>query len=410
MIRRTFGLLLAVMLAMNAHSQALPVSRIGAEVAAVVKSKMAARGFAANDPRFGGTVSAVGAAVINIATAVVVGGTAPAWGSVLATAAIAGAVGYGIQALANWIFNPDGTVTHTPSAPVYVPIPNGTWIWLSDGSKGWPLNASNGSMEFCKEKYPPGGAVFNLAGSSNYQCYTTSPFYPGTQAQPMSALGWLRNEPDPNYQPPGSGSGQPVTAPAAQALQALSEAEKVLPLPPKVIADLANAAFRTAASQPGYSGVPYSMSDPITEADVLAFRAANPSFQPATVGDLATTISGVDPLGQSGEYPSTGTPTNPAASSPLLNLGSDPGIGAPNLEATPTGAQILNPLTKLAPDLRNFQVPSHQATCPRPSFNLFGKVVVMDGQCMLLEGVRGELYNAMVLVFVLTALFIVLSA
>jgi hypothetical protein len=112
MIRRLFVLLLALSLCSGANAQALP-SRIGAEVLAVIKAKVGARGFAANDPRFGGTLAAASTAVFEIATAVVVAGTAPAWGSVLATAAIAGAVGYGIQALANWIFNPDGTITHT---------------------------------------------------------------------------------------------------------------------------------------------------------------------------------------------------------------------------------------------------------------------------------------------------------
>lgn len=410
MIRRIFILFLALTLAANANSQALPVSRIGAEIAAVIKSKIAARGFAANDPRFGGTVSAVGSAVIQIASAVVVGGTAPAWGSVLATAVIAGAVGYGIQALVNWMFNPDGTVTYTPSAPAFVPIPGQTWAWLGDGSRGWPLDDTNGSMEFCGYFYPPSDTTFELLGSANNNC-TIRTRHNGVVSQAsMYSLGWLRTVADPNYKPPGSGSAQPVTQPAAQALQALSDADKAKPLPAKVVADLADAAFRQAASQLGYSGVPYSMSDPITEADVSAFRAANPTFQVATVGDLAATISPSDPLGQASSSPSTGTPVNPAASSPLLNLGSDPGIGSPNLEATPTGAQILQPLTQLMPDLRNFQVPAHLATCPKPSFNLFGKTVVMDGQCTVFESVRGELYNAMVLTFLLIALFVVLSA
>lgn len=409
MIRRFLLLILTLTISVNSGAQALPASRIGAEIAAVVKSKVAARGFAANDPRFGGTVSAVGTAVVQIATAVVVTGTAPAWGTVLATALIAGAVGYGIQVLTNWIFNSDGTVTYTPAGPVFVPSPDGAWIWKGDGSKGWPLDSNNGSMEFCLSMYPPGGAIFNVVSSSNRQCVLSSPFYEGQQYGDMANLGWLRNFPDPNYVPPNSGGGQPVTQPASKALQALSDTDKAKPLPPKVIADLADAAFRHAASQPGYAGVPYSMADPITEADVAAFRAANPAFQPATIGDLAAGISPTDPLGESNS-PTTGTPTNPAASSPLLNLGSDPGIGAPTLESTPTGVQILQPLRQLMPDLRNFQVPSHQAVCPKPTFELFGKAVVMDGQCTLLESVRGELYNAMVLAFVLVALLIVLSA
>lgn len=410
MIRRMLILFLALVLTVNADAQAVATSRIGSEIAAVVKSKIAARGFSASDPRFGGTVSAIGSAVVQIATAVVVTGTAPAWGTVLASAAISGVVGYGILALTNWLFNADGTVTYTPSGPVFVPIPGQSWVWLGDGSKGWPLDSNNGSMEFCGDFYPPGGAVFELVGSANYICTIRTKHNGVVSQMAMNTLGWLRTVADPNYKPAGSGNTQPVTEPVAKALQSLSEADKAKPLPAKVVADIADAAFRKAASQPGYNGVPYSMSDPITAADVENFRAANPTFPVATIGDLAGTISTSDPLGQASSSPSTGTPVNPAASAPLMNLGADPGIGSPKLEATPTGEQILQPLKQLMPDLRNFQVPAHQATCPRATFNLFGKTVVMDGHCTVLEGVRGELYNAMVLVFLLAALFIVLSA
>lgn len=426
MIRRLLLLFLMFTMVVNASAQALPVSRIGAEVAAVVKSKIASRGFAANDPRFGGTVSAVGSVVIQLATAVVVGGTAPAWGSLLATALIAGAVGYGIQALANWLFNSDGTVTYTPPSTGGAPQPNQRWVWITFHSgevKGYPLvdpdmntPGAFGSAEVCHAFFDSQVAFYVFYGVSQYGCWVKLGQVWGDRAGETvhwtfsSMMAYVSSDPDPNYKPPGSGSTQPVTKPAAEALQALSEAEKAKPLPAKVIADLADAAFRQAASQPGYDGVPYALSDPITEADVAAFRAANPTFEVATIGDLAAPISGSDPLGQGANAPSTGTPVNPAASSPLLNLGSDPGIGTPNLEATPTGMQILQPLRQLMPDLRNFQVPSHQAVCPKPTFELFGKAVVMDGQCTILEGVRGELYNAMVLAFVLVALLIVLSA
>jgi hypothetical protein len=407
-IRRLLVLLLAFSLCSGASAQALP-SRIGAEVLAVIKAKVGARGFAANDPRFSGTMLAASTAVVEIATAVVVAGTAPAWGSVLASVAIAGAVGYGIQALTNWIFNGDGTVTHTPTSTPVVIDPDASWIWFGDGSQGWPIDSSGGSMGFCTA-YFKGDTIHTVASSSGFACNITSQFAGQGGAYPFGSLGWVRRVADPNYQPAGSGSTTPVTEPAAVALQALSDAEKAKPLPNKVIADIADAAFRKAASDPGYSGVPYSMSDPITEADVSAFVQANPSFAVATVGDLAQSVSTTDPLGAAGSSPSTGTPTNPAASAPLVNLGSDPGIGSPSLEATPTGAQILQPLTTLMPDLKNFQVPAHQAVCPKPSFNLFGKNVVMDGQCTLFEGIRGELYNAMVVAFLLVALFIVLSA
>lgn len=418
MIRKLIVFFLVFSFSLFANSQALP-SRIGAEVSAVVKTKVASRGFAVNDPRFGATVTAVGGAIVQIATGVVITGTAPAWGTVLATVVVAGAVGYAVQALANWMFNPDGTVTHTPpTGPIFVPGQGQQWVWNESVNKGFPLlddgKQGLGSMEFCQSRFK-GDPQWTVLSSSGFACFTkfTGPPWgdPNAPATRWSiySLGAVGTKPDPTYQPPGSGD-EPSTKPASEALQALSPDEKAKPLPAKVIADLANAAFKQAASQPGYAGVPYSMSDPITESDVLAFRAANPSFQTATVGDLAANIPLSDPLGQVSSNPSTGSPVNPAASSPLTNLGSDPGIGSPNLESTPTGIQILQPLSGLMPDLRNFQVPAHQALCPKPTFEILGKSIVMDGQCTILEGVRGELYNAMVLVFLLIALFIVLSA
>jgi hypothetical protein len=62
------------------------------------------------------------------------------------------------------------------------------------------------------------------------------------------------------------------------------------------------------------------------------------------------------------------------------------------------------------PDLKNYSVPQHVGTCPKPTFNLFSKAITMDAHCDLFDGIRGQLYNAMLAVFVLTALFIVLSA
>lgn len=105
------------------------------------------------------------------------------------------------------------------------------------------------------------------------------------------------------------------------------------------------------------------------------------------------------------------SPVNPGTGS-QINLGSDPGIGALTLEPTPTGAQILAPITALMPDLKNFQVPSHQGECPRPEFDIavLNTHVRMDAHCNLFEEVRGLLYNGSLVAWLIAALFIVLSA
>lgn len=425
MIKRLFVVFLCVWLSIGqAQAQAQPAGRIGAEIAAVIKSKIAKRGFAANDPRFNAAVGAVGGAVVQIAATVVVAGTAPAWGSVLATAVVAGAVGYGLDALVGWVFNKDGTATWTPPAAPVNPNPGGTGTNYMKGPSGvsyswYALDSNNGSMDWCNANWTGGSNTwYTVLSSSGYNCYLAYTAASGMQGQPNpppqqmgGQISWgTPTDGTPIYTPPAT-NPQPVTKPVADALASLSDAEKAKPLEPKVIADIADKAWQQAAAQPGYSGVPYSMSDPVTAGDVVAARAENPSMQPSTVGDLAQPMSTTNPLGESASPAgSVGTGTNPAANQPLQNLGVDPGIGAPSLEATPTGAQIVGPLANLMPDLRNFQVPAHTASCPRPTFDLFGKQIVMDSQCTLFEGVRGELYNAMLVTFLIIALFIILSA
>ncbi|WP_373989981.1 hypothetical protein [Duganella sp. BuS-21] len=406
------------------NAQSLP-ARIGQQIAAVVKNKVGLRGFAANDPRYGATVAAVGTAVVEIGTAVAVAGTAPAWGTVLASAAIAGAVGYGLQALSNWLFNKDGTVT-IPASGSAPPVA---------GAGNCFRNAQGGACYNSVSDVLTGGSGAPAGYTNQYGTYTFSLGFvtceplPGLCQMPINGLVARADNSSGSFilttksayvivvQGVGlplvnadvmAGSTPAQTVPVAQALGMISDSDKAKPLPDQVIADLADAAWRQAASQPGYAGVPYSLTDPVTQADVGAARAANPSVPQATVGDLAEPVSSSNPLGQSA--PSTSPSTNPASSSPQVNLGDDPGIGFPTLEATPTAQQIIDPLAGLAPSLKNWAVPAHVAECPRPAFDLFNKHIVMDQQCALFDANRATLYNAMLVVWALIALFIVLSA
>jgi len=93
-----------------------------------------------------------------------------------------------------------------------------------------------------------------------------------------------------------------------------------------------------------------------------------------------------------------------------VNLGTDPGIGAPTLETTPTAQAILNPVFNLLPSFRNFVVPAHSGACPKPSMTIFNKYMVMDAHCTVLENIRPTLYAVMFFVWLLLGALIVLAA
>ncbi|MGE5648883.1 MAG: hypothetical protein ACM34A_01690 [Bacillota bacterium] len=198
------------------------------------------------------------------------------------------------------------------------------------------------------------------------------------------------------------------------------------------LARIVDQAWQRAAAQPGYQGLPYSVSQPVTEFDVQPWAMENPMAVP-TIGDFLTPANDpgtntvpISPTVQPGT--STTTPTDPTSpttggnvnvvNTPNVNvvnkinvdLGTDPGIGTPGLESTPTASMILQPLFDLFPSLRNFVVPSHGSECPKPTFELFGKNIIMDSHCTLTESVRPTLYAVMAAVWLLIGLFIVLAA
>ncbi len=218
----------------------------------------------------------------------------------------------------------------------------------------------------------------------------------------------------------------------SDAVGGLPDSEKSKPINPVLFAALINQLWKQAAQQPGYDGIPYSNVQPISAADAQAWQQANANYYP-TVGDMTAPMpsGGSGTIGGSPWVPlppdSTGTPvspgtgtgtatpggstgTNPGSDQPQLNMGPDPGIGTPSLEPTPTAQMILAPLLNLLPDFKRFTTPQHQAICPKPEFNLFGKVIVMDSHCAIAEGQRQALYLIMTVVWVAVAVLIVLSA
>lgn len=231
---------------------------------------------------------------------------------------------------------------------------------------------------------------------------------------------------DPSFIPAPPGPPEAIY-PAMPAALANSQ------LDPATLANLTNATWSQAAAQPGYQGVPYSVTQPITAADVAPWAQTNPQSVP-NIGDLfrpaadpgVSTVT-ISPTVQPGDASAPSSSSSPSATpgndvnvvnTPNVNvvnkisvdLGADPGVQSPTLEATPTISMILSPLLNLLPDLKSWAVPAHSASCPEPSFTLLGHSYTMTAQCDLAEANRTAIYSAFAAMFALAALFIVLRA
>lgn len=206
---------------------------------------------------------------------------------------------------------------------------------------------------------------------------------------------------------------------ADAALSNLGRVSRYEPLSDQSIATLADSAWKYAASQPGYQGIPYSTTDPVTIQDAKNWLTENPTSAPS-MNDLFNPASGTgtnavplsdSQLGNTNQNQSPGDVVNVnVINAPRVNLGPDPGIGSPNLEPTPTIPQILSPLLNLAPGLRNYTTPNHQSICPVATFAAFGKQQMLDQHCKLFESNRVLIVQIMYAVYVLAGLLIVLKS
>ncbi|MCL2658825.1 MAG: hypothetical protein FWD62_15725 [Betaproteobacteria bacterium] len=451
------SLLLSMFFIDAAFAFVSPISGMQNALSGSIQQKLFKRGFAANDPRFGATLDFVsgnvgavagGTAVIIVAGAV----TAPAWATVAISLGVGAVVNYGVSLAFNgiikWLFSPDPEdatpITVQQSQPSS-PIGNGLvasgpyWqtsilgIYSGDAlsaiqtavSINWPPDStSTYEVGVCTASVNPVKTTclvtrvnkatgykqtgYAAIGANYYESGAPGSCEPGFVYRASSCISV-----------PATTETQPeVKVTAQEAIDALPEAELSKQLNPQLLASLADKMWRDAAALPGYSGLPYVATDPITATEVETWLKAHPELWP-TVRDFVRPQPSTDfpwklpsvstATTQDPAAPSTPS-TNPGASNPLENLGPDPGIGAPSLESTPTAQQILQPLLDLLPDFRRYVVPSHQATCPKPTFDVFGKEIVMEAHCTIAEDQRSALYAIMAAVWAMTAVFIILRA
>lgn len=408
-------------------AQANPASMQFA-VGSLVAAKAGQRGFAANDPRMSSTMQGIGSSIVGTTAAAAVvtaaGVTAPAW---ITTAAVLGlgalfsaGISLAVDKIKAWWFKSDGSVQvqvtdNGPSTVDYsVPVmPKNqadaqactvtniyNWCDPNGGSytgclSPWAQNPTN----FCRPGWAPDGKTST------------------TFVDAMDRAGYSYAS--------KSAPGEVQLKSASDAIATLTPEQKAAPLNPEVLAAVADQAWKTASEQPGYAGIPYSSSSPITAGDANAYQSANPTTYP-TVGDAVAPVSA--PAGQPAATPWTpavpgavtqpGTGTTPGETTSPESKPIDWGVfSPPALEETPTMGSILDPLFTLWPAWSSFSFPAHQSECPMPSFTLPGGVLNgytmhFTQMCDFLEAnnVRVAMQAAFAVAWAILIVFIVMGA
>ncbi|BBB66829.1 hypothetical protein UNDYM_2576 [Undibacterium sp. YM2] len=425
-----------------AWATTVPVNPFANTLTGVLNANMLGRGFSLADPRVFATLRAVG-------------GVAARWGAAAATTAFIGtgwgALAYGAvvlgmyagEAAATWLWNYNNPKKVTVTTPVTVPntppmVQGGKHLWAAAGGKilaeGTEVNSV--ASQLISVAYPAGSRLgtCSVQSATQWMCFVYS--YDSVADKWNYNAGSFNVVSAETGAPISCGSGRyvdkdgkcvaltPVQTgtngtpiPLADAVAGIPGLDLTKPLNPAITAAVANKAWIDAAATPGYNGIPYDYTKPITVDDVNNWTAANPGFAP-TVDSFTRPNTGTNPF----DLPLVGSPagsvdntqvntgTNAAASQPATNLGVDPGIGAPNLESIPTAAQILAPILNLLPDLKNYTVPGGGGECPKFSLSAFNKSYTVDKHCELLEQGRGTIHATMILCFTIMSLFIVLRA
>lgn len=412
-------------------------------LAQVVSDATVARGFSLNDPRTVNTLARMSpyiAGVAGTAATVVVGAvTAPAWTTVALALGVGAVINYtvglGLDSLVKWLFRTDKLIDQSSQSSLA--NVNCTMNIGGDFFTAGFLDAAGGYTQYfgCDGVAVASQANFAKTGLQLTQpCIVSSGSAicggmvatkyagstracpAGTYSNGTQCVGWTyTTAPVPRQ-----------TAISAQtAINQIPAADLDMQLNPAIVAAIANRLWQLTSVQPGYSGLPYQTSNPITAAEVQRTYTNNPNLVPPTIRDFVTPapVTTAQPTPFALPAPTTSTPigtalvaqtapaqVNPASASPLTNLGDDPAIGAPTLESTPTAQMILAPILNMLPGLRSFNVTSHAAICPTPTLNLVGKTIIMQAHCTLIDAIKPTLQASMLFAWAAIALFVILSA
>lgn len=368
----------------NSFAAAVAPTRVQSSISNVIQYKLQQRGFAANDPLIGTTLTGVSSALGAAATAA--GAIAlfptpatPVWAAVGAVLGVASIMVGGVA----WYMSADGNVTvpGTTIVPDVALLPGqcysiyGYGCSLTKAALGtwWTANMV-GTGTSCGGYTTSWGV--NGAGLMTY----SRTYQAGGCGYPA---GYVENgilgAADIGYGTPlSSPGGSPTMMPASGAWSQIPASALSQPLDNQFIADLANKAMLAASQQAGYAGV---APQTITAADVATAQATSPSAPPTLADALAPQAA---PAGA----PATDPFALPAAN-PVANIA--PGT-APLPSTNPVTSPVLDwgiPNDGSVIPTKNVAVSytptifSTASGCPAPiSFSMFGKTYFISWEPM----------------------------
>lgn len=436
-------LALILFLPILVHAAAVPAHSpvMGQATGGLIAQKVAQRGFAANDPRIAATVSGVGAALTGIASGVAVGAT---WPAILAaagvSAVVSGVMPLLVEKTINWLWGTgdqaqvsgSDMVATVPSTPIFGSTCTNACAltYMSPGESRYFQTPTAGVISLLMVKFIQGVSwsytgMLDMSGNTINTAPAGGDYW---KSQMVQTSGYTKVDGTVIPAPSGGAyvlfthfppTGVPEVATYVSTMKSTSQVIADLPqsavsahMSDASLAAAVNTLWRAASLQPAYPGVPWDATNPVTPTDVAAWKAANPSLTPTLSDYIAPAV---DPTSHSVQVPLPTSNTNPNVSNPgiggtKVDLGADPGIPAPNLEATPTGTQIFQPIKDGVSGWSNFTVPVHSATCPTSSFSWWGRTHSFDAHCTLIDSNQSTIHSAMMALWVLVALFIVLGA
>jgi hypothetical protein len=180
---------------------------------------------------------------------------------------------------------------------------------------------------------------------------------------------------------------------------------------PELMANLLNKLWLKASQQPGYRGLPYSPTNPITAADL------SPQAMPLLADLLSQILNPVGEivLSQDGINPDPIVVNNPDKEDPdfcqkypnatycksrdtQIDL-SAPDAQTPKLESVPTALNILKPIIDLILPYKNVSIFKPSIQCPKSSFEALNRTWILDAHCDMFESIRSLLSAVMLTVF-----------
>lgn len=195
------------------------------------------------------------------------------------------------------------------------------------------------------------------------------------------------------------------------AMLALPEAYATKPLSDEQIANAANTMLQNAHAHSPVA-LPELVANPVTLADVNAWRVQNPQAIP-TVADLFSPVAAPGSTSVLIPNPAVDPTAEVTPGTQVINVEAQVEWGVftpPALDETPTANNILDPLFNFFPSWTDYSMPSHHAECPQPQFTVFGHTYTFDQLCTYAEMMRPQLQAIFMVCWTIVVFFIILSA